>query len=154
MGLVDSAEGAATHRQSFNEAAAKEVVVITLPYRFMLTGIVFAVIGMAFGIWIGTTGPSVFNYASAHAHINLVGWVTMFLFGLWYRGTPALAETTLAGFHYWIALVGVVCLVLGIIGSVAPSTPLEPFVIPGALLTLISMLIFLWTVWQGAQQKA
>lgn len=126
---------------------------ITLPYRFMLTGIVFAVIGMAFGIWIGTTGPSAFNYAPAHAHINLVGWVTMFLFGLWYRSTPSLAGTTLAAVHYWVALVGAICLVLGIIGSVAPYPPLDPVVIPGALLTLISTLIFLWTVWQGAQRS-
>jgi hypothetical protein len=43
--------------------------------------------------------------------------------------------------------------VLGIIGSVAPYPPLDPVVIPGALLTLISMLIFLWTVWQGAQRS-
>ncbi len=45
----------------------------------------------------------------------------MFLFGLWYRGAPAVATTTIASVHYWIALVGAVLLAIGIYGSVAPN---------------------------------
>jgi hypothetical protein len=124
---------------------------ITLPYRFMLTGIAFAIVGMCLGIWMGSTGPAVFNYAPVHAHINLVGWATMMLMGLFYRGAPQSASTTLASVHYWVALVGAVCLVIGIVGAVAPNPSLDLFVIPGSLLTLISMLIFLWTVWRASR---
>jgi len=125
---------------------------IALPYRFMLAGIAFAIVGMIFGIWMGTTGPAVFNYAPVHAHINLVGWVTMFMFGLWYRATPAAAGTTLASIHFWCALIGAILLVIGIVGAVAPAPSLDLVVIPGALLTLASMLIFAWTVWQASQR--
>jgi hypothetical protein len=125
---------------------------ITLPYRFMLTGIVFAILGMCLGIWMGSTGPTVFNYAPVHAHINLVGWATMMLMGLWYRGAPQAAATTVASIHYWVALVGAVCLVLGIFGAVAPNPSLDLLVIPGSILTLLSMLLFLWIVWSEARK--
>jgi hypothetical protein len=125
---------------------------ISLPYRFMLTGIVLALIGMGIGIWMGSSGPSTFNFAPVHAHINLAGWATLMLFGLWYRGSPRAAGTTLASIHYWVALIGVVCLVLGIFGAVAPNPSLDLLVIPGSLLTLLSMLIFLWVVWSESRK--
>ncbi len=124
---------------------------INVPYRFMLTGIVFLIVGMLLGISMGTRED--FTLAPVHAHLNLVGWVTMFLFGLWYRGAPAVATTTIASVHYWIALVGAVLLAIGIYGSVAPNPGLAVVVIPGALLTLVSVLVFLWVVWRAAQRN-
>jgi hypothetical protein len=50
-----------------------------------------------------------------------------------------------------VALVGAVCLIIGIVGAVAPNPSLDLFVIPGSLLTLISMLIFLWVVWSASR---
>jgi hypothetical protein len=111
----------------------------------MLCGILFAIVGMGLGIKMGISQD--FTFAPVHAHINLVGWATMFLFGLWYRGEPAAAGRTLAEVHFWCALVGAACLALGIVGAVAPNPTLDLLVIPGSLLTLASMLIFLWTVW-------
>lgn len=117
-----------------------------LPHRFMLTAAILAVLGMCFGIWMGINGEATFNYAPVHAHTNLVGWVSMFLFGLWYRAHPTAASGTLAQVHYWCALVGVICLVIGIFGSVQPNPTLAVFAIPGSLITLLSMLIFVWNV--------
>ena len=127
---------------------------IALPYRFMLAGVLFAVVGMGVGIWMGTSGPDTFNYAPVHAHINLVGWASMFLFGLFYRGTPSAAGTVLANVHFWCALLGAILLVLGIVGAVMPNPTLDLIVIPGSLLTLASMLIFLWVVWTAAGKGA
>ena len=78
----------------------------TLPRRFMLTAAILAVLGMCFGIWMGINGEATFNYAPVHAHINLVGWVSMFLFGLWYRAHPAAAAGTLAQVHFKVNPVG------------------------------------------------
>lgn len=117
----------------------------TLPHRFMVTAAVIAVLGMLFGIWMGTHGDATFVYAPVHAHMNLVGWVSMFLFGLWYTHHPAVAARRLAEVHYWCALVGVVCLAVGIFGNIAANGA-AVLAIPGSLLTLISMLIFVWNV--------
>ncbi len=116
----------------------------SLPQRFMLTAAILAVIGMCLGIWMGTRED--FTFAPVHAHINLVGWASMFLFGLWYKLHPAVAGRGIAHIHYWVALVGVVCLAIGIFGSLLPNAALFKVVIPGSLLTLVSMLIFVWNV--------
>jgi hypothetical protein len=122
---------------------------ITLPYRFMLTGIVFALIGMGLGIHMGTSED--FTLAPVHAHINLVGWASMMLFGLFYRGAPQSASTIAARVHYWVALVGAACLAIGIYGTLA-QPGIAMLVIPGSLLTILSMATFLWVVWQAARK--
>jgi hypothetical protein len=50
--------------------------------------IVYALAGIAFGIYMSVTG----NYAlkTTHAHINLVGWVSLAIMGLAYASFPAL----------------------------------------------------------------
>jgi cbb3-type cytochrome oxidase subunit 1 len=37
-----------------------------------------------------------------HVHLNLLGWVSLTLFGLFYRSFPQAAQTTLAKVHFWI----------------------------------------------------
>ena len=115
---------------------------MVLADRFFIIAILFALAGMALGIWMGITGPEVFNYAPVHAHINLAGWATLFLYGLGYRGAPVAAATALAKAHFWIAVVGAILLVVGIVGAVMPDPTLDKVVIPGSLLTLLAMLLF------------
>ena len=116
---------------------------MALADRFFIVAILFALAGMTLGIWMGITGPEVFNYAAVHAHINLAGWATLFLCGLWYRGAPAASSTGLAKAHFWIAVVGAILLVIGIVGAVMPDATLDKVVIPGSLLTLLAMILFL-----------
>jgi hypothetical protein len=42
--------------------------------------------GMTLGIHMGIAQD--FTLAPAHAHLNLLGWVTMMLYGLYHRGAP------------------------------------------------------------------
>lgn len=119
---------------------------MTVADRFMITAILFALAGMVLGIWMGITGPEVLNYVPVHTHINLVGWASLFLVGLWYRGAPAAAGAALARWHYYVAVVGALLLVIGIVGAVMPNATLELVIIPGALLTLLAMIVFLIVV--------
>jgi hypothetical protein len=52
------------------------------------TAIVLVVVGMAWGLHMGISR----DHAAmpAHAHLNLLGFVLLFLFGLYYRLHPAL----------------------------------------------------------------
>jgi hypothetical protein len=47
---------------------------------FLRVAVVFAITGMALGIYMGAAQD--FALSPVHAHINLVGWVSMFLAGL------------------------------------------------------------------------
>jgi len=58
---------------------------------FILIGLLYGAFGFSFGIWVGINER--FDQAHLHAHINLIGWASMVLFGLLYRTLfPALAE--------------------------------------------------------------
>ena len=53
---------------------------------FLRFAIIFAITGMALGIYMGVAQDH--SLTPVHAHINLVGWVSMFLAGLFYRAYP------------------------------------------------------------------
>lgn len=61
--------------------------------------IVFLIIGILMGLQMSISGEH--NVIAAHAHANLLGWVTMALFGGYYALNPGKAETRLARLHFW-----------------------------------------------------
>ena len=111
-------------------------------FRFFATAVVFVVIGMAWGIHMSATGNHL--YAPAHAHVNLLGWVTMGLFGIYYHLVPAAAASRLATIHYAVATLGVVLIAPGIVMAIDGTG--EALAKAGSVLSILSMLIFLWTV--------
>jgi hypothetical protein len=115
--------------------------------RFVVTGAVLGIIGMVMGIAMGIGQD--FTLAPAHAHLNLVGWVSLVLFGLAYRVELA-KSGTLATVHYWLALAGAIIFPIGIYFAVARDQP--AIAIVGALLTLVSMLIFIINVWRAPRR--
>jgi heme/copper-type cytochrome/quinol oxidase subunit 1 len=52
--------------------------------------------------------------APAHAHLNLIGGVLLFLFGLYYRLVPAAGTTTLAKVQGWLHIIGTVLFPVGV----------------------------------------
>ena len=60
----------------------------------MGTSVVLLLIGMLLGIWMGKEQD--FTFAPAHAHLNLIGGVLLFLYGLYYRVVPSAAAMVLA----------------------------------------------------------
>ena len=71
---------------------------------FVLIGLLYGTFGMGFGIWMGIHQR--FDQAHLHAHINLIGFASMVLFGLLYRSFPALAASRLAAAHFIFYNVG------------------------------------------------
>jgi hypothetical protein len=43
---------------------------------------------------------------AVHAHLNLLGWVSLFLFGIYYRLHPASDASALARIQVWIWSIG------------------------------------------------
>jgi hypothetical protein len=111
-------------------------------FLFFGAAAVCATGGMLWGIQMAISGDHLL--ASAHAHLNLVGWVTLALIGLYYRLTPGANETRLGTVHAVCALLGVCVMVPGIAIVIQGGTP--AIAACGALLSLASMLIFLATI--------
>ena len=70
--------------------------------------VVLGIIGMAFGIVMGIRQD--FTLAPAHAHLNLLGWVGLFLAGLYYQAVPGAAASKLAYAHAFTAMAGAILL--------------------------------------------
>ena len=94
--------------------------------RFLQLGVVFGLIGMGLGVWMGAT--EVFTLMPVHAHINLVGWVSMTLYALVYRALPQAAEGRLPAIHFWVALLSLLAMIptlsLFLLGNPAYAMPL------------------------------
>lgn len=112
---------------------------MALHYRFFIAGIVFVLLGMLLGIWMGMNEN--FTYAPVHAHLNLLGWATMFLFGLYYRGNREAERGLWPQIQFWCAVIGLVILAPGI-WSAQTQGPLSWLTIPGSLLSLAAMVVF------------
>lgn len=65
---------------------------------FLLIGVIYLVVGIGLGSHMGASGDH--TLSPVHAHINLLGFVSMTLFGLAYRVIPAMAGATLGRVHF------------------------------------------------------
>jgi hypothetical protein len=72
---------------------------MNIPRSFMVIGSLYLLLGIGFGIWMGASGDH--SLSPLHAHINLLGFVLMTVFGLVYRQFPSMAASGLATAHFW-----------------------------------------------------
>lgn len=115
-----------------------------LPFLFIFLASLFALGGMVLGIYMGMSENHSGELVDAHAHNNLLGWVTMALFGLYYKAVPAAAVTRLAMVHFWVALVGAATFGIGVYLTASGITWIIQV---SSLLVFASMAIFAWTIW-------
>lgn len=119
---------------------------------FMQIGSLYLVLGICLGIFMGASGDH--TIAPLHAHINLLGFVLMMVFGFFYHLFPAAGVSQLARVHFWLHLVGglVLLVMLGLLLtgriSEAGMVPVAPL---AELAILLGVLIFAWNVWQHAR---
>jgi cbb3-type cytochrome oxidase subunit 1 len=108
--------------------------------------VLYFVVAALLGILMGMSGNH--TLFPVHAHLNLLGWVSMAIFGLIYRQYPELAASKLAQIHFWlynislpVTMVTLACLLQG-------NAALEPVVgicslLLGAAIVLFALNIML-----------
>jgi cbb3-type cytochrome oxidase subunit 1 len=108
---------------------------------FFAVGVLCVLMGMLWGIHMAIAKD--FALMPAHAHLNLVGWVTMSLFGTFYALTANTMSPRLAWTNFVISGLGVVVMIpsLAIMLSTG-NEKIEPFVAIGSVLTVIGLLVF------------
>ena len=106
-------------------------------------------LGMAFGIFMGIKQD--FALAAAHAHLNLLGFVTIFLSALYYRAFPAAAVSRLARYQAVVSVVGAILFPIGIACVLLGGHDrFEPVVVAGALMVFAGMVLFAAIVYRTA----
>ena len=107
------------------------------------TAVLFALAGMIWGMVMGATGDH--STFPAHAHLNLLGWVTLFLFGLYYHQHPAIAARASARWQVatWIVATAAMAVGVGLAHSGREAVG-EPIAIVSSLVLTADMIFFGW----------
>jgi hypothetical protein len=103
--------------------------------------------GMVFGVYMGLSQD--WLLAPAHAHLNLLGWVAMFLSALYYRAVPEAAASKLAPAQGTVSVVsaflfpiGIACVRLG------DRDRFMPVLAAGWITVVTGMLLFVVIVYR------
>ncbi len=106
--------------------------------------VLLAVAGMVWGIIMAISDDH--SAMPAHAHLNLLGWVSLFLFGVFYHLHPTIDRTRTALVQVGIWIGGTVILTVGV-GLLHTGHDVgRPFAAAGSLITVVAMLLFGWLV--------
>ncbi|MBB4066840.1 hypothetical protein [Gellertiella hungarica] len=103
---------------------------------------IYALVGMGFGIWMSASGNHL--YAPAHAHLNLLGWVSIALFGAYYQLFPQAARGLLPVLQVGAMHLATILMFPGVIMAINGTG--DALAKAGAVLGVISMLLFLVVV--------
>ena len=110
--------------------------------RFLKIAVVYFFIAVCLGLVMGIIQD--FSYTSVHAHLNLLGWVSMSIFGLIYSIYPSASETKLAKTHFWLHNLGVP-IMQGVLflELLTDNTSLTIGIIIGSIMVVIGVLLFM-----------
>lgn len=116
--------------------------------NFLRLGVLSALVGMSLGVWMGANQDFVLR--PVHAHINLLGFASMMLFGLFYRSFPAAAEGWLPKLHFGLSVLGFLIsmpmLALILLGKpvLMPLLPVSEVMLVGSMLLFV-IIVFMAT---------
>ena len=115
----------------------------------MRVSVVLLLVGLLWGIEMGIRQD--FALAPAHAHLNLVGGVLLFVFGLYYRLVPGAGASALAKAQGWLHIVGAIVFPLGVAIVIAKGEALVAIPIIGSLIVLTAVALFAVIVFRTNQ---
>lgn len=92
------------------------------------------------GLHMGISGDH--SPFPAHAHLNLLGWVSSAIFAIYYALNPAKAEGRLAMWQFAVYTLGIIVMIPALYFMVLGNTALEPLVAIGSLIVFAGVLLF------------
>ncbi|QQZ08618.1 hypothetical protein [Heyndrickxia vini] len=113
----------------------------------------YGVIGAVLGSHMAASNAYAFR--PVHAHILVVGWLSLFAFAIYYRVFSIPKKSVLATIHIWTAIVGSFGLTVGMwLYNMKPIKGIETFnllffIIGGSLLIICFIVFLLMTFIQG-----
>jgi len=116
--------------------------------------VLMVVAGMIWGIVMAASGDH--SAMPAHAHLNLLGWVSLFLFGIFYHLHPVIdrSRTALVQVAVWVVATVVMAVGVGLVHTGHEIG--DPIAAVSSLVVLLDMLLFGWLVFrrEAAEQTA
>jgi hypothetical protein len=110
-----------------------------MPSLCFRTSVILALAAAGLALWMTATHD--FRALHAEVVLNLLGWGSFMLYGLYYRAAGA-AASGLARLHYFVALVGVIVEAVGIAGTEWGNPFFDPIRIIGAFIIAVGFVLF------------
>ena len=107
---------------------------------FFKGAVLWFVAGTSVGMQMGLSGNH--NFIDAHAHLNLLGWVSSALFGCFYALHPTLAAQRRAWVHFTIYNAGLVLMLPSLYFVQVGYDWAEPLMQIGSTLTWAGVIVF------------
>ena len=119
---------------------------------FVKASLVWLALGVTLGVAMAVH-PAWIAYRPAHMHMNLLGFVTMMIFGVAYHVIPRftghpLHDRRLAGWHWWVSNAGLALMVAGFVLRVHAAAVATPLLAAGGVLSALGAYAFGWLVWR------
>jgi len=120
-------------------------------HNFLRLGALSALVGMTLGVWMGANQDFVLR--PVHAHINLLGFASMMLFGLFYRAFPAAGRGWLPMAHFILSVIGFLILMPSLTLMLLQRPLFLPGMIASEFMLVGSMLLFVVIVFLATMKK-
>jgi len=127
---------------------------------FLKASLVWLGLGVSLGVAMAVH-PSWAVYRTAHLHMNLVGFVTMMIFGVAYHVIPRftghpLHSPRLAVAQWWVANAGLALFVAGfvLLPHMTFGAAARGVVAAGGAVSAVAAYIFVYNVWRTIDGKA
>jgi drug/metabolite transporter (DMT)-like permease len=102
--------------------------------------------GMGWGIMMAISDDH--TTMPAHAHLNLLGWVSLFLFGIFYHLHPTLDSQRSALVQVWTWIIATVVLAIGVAMVHTGRRLGDPIAAVASIVLLLDMVLFGWLVFR------
>lgn len=111
---------------------------------FIKSAMIYFLIGVSTGLWLGISPRG--YYIPIHVHLNLLGWMSMFIYGVSYHILPRfsgrpLFSDRLAEIHFWTAQIG-------LIGMVISWLFIRSLLILFSLIEIFSIVLFVYNMFR------
>ncbi|WP_269715169.1 hypothetical protein [Caulobacter sp. NIBR2454] len=123
-----------------------------LSMAFFTAGALCGLIGMAWGVYMGATHDH--TTFPAHAHLNLLGWVSLFLMGGFYALLGDRAPVKLGWVNFSLSTVGAIAMAPALALLLKGNAGMEPIVGITSLIAFAGMIAFVIAVLSAWRRAA
>jgi hypothetical protein len=111
-------------------------------FIFITAALLCLLTGESMGIWMGMAQD--FTLSPVHAHLNLLGWVTLAVYGLMHRAYPALGASRLAGGQCALAIASSLAMPAGIAFAMLAHNPIVALLAALGVFTATATFLFMF----------
>ena len=107
---------------------------------FIKIAVVYFIAGVALGLFMAISQDH--SVIPVHAHVNLLGWVSLALCGLVHQQFPTLQAHWLAKAHFWLHNIGLPIGMIGLFFFLRGHDAVRPAVAAGSMIAGLGVMCF------------